>query len=499
MYDMKNENDSVNSLSIIVFGASGDLARNKIYPALFALFCEGFLPENWTVTGYARSRHTSDEFRNMITERLTCRYAPAESCPARIRDFLSHCFYFSGEYNSSESLLAFHGELKKIEKNFDANRLFYMAVPSSIFSQVAYAAEGSGLVRQGDGEPWSRVVVEKPFGRDRASSDVLMEDMGKVFSETQTYRIDHYLGKELVQNLMVLRFANIVFEPVWNNRYIDGVCVTWKESRGVKGRGGYFDNYGIIRDVMQNHLLQMLTLTAMEPPDALNPEFVRREKVRVLRAIKPVTLNELVIGQYSEGRDKDGNILRSYLDEDMVAPDSRTCTYAAALLSIENARWSGVPFLLRAGKGMNLGVAEIRVRFKKPLTNVFVCHGECPEADELLIRIQPDESISLRIVNKTPGLDMKLQNTNLNLLYSSAFREIIPDAYESLLLDVIQGDQSLFISGDELAAAWDVFTPALYEVDSGNMKPRLYPRGSGDAELLRDFVVAHKLGSFMFD
>jgi glucose-6-phosphate 1-dehydrogenase len=318
-------------------------------------------------------------------------------------------------------------------------------------------------------------VVEKPFGRDRRSSDRLVDDMHKVFGEEATYRIDHYLGKEIVQNLMVLRFANLVFEPLWNRKYIESVSITWKEPAGVEGRGGYFDGFGIVRDVMQNHLLQIMALLAMEQPRRFDAQAVRDEKVRLLQAVAPLTLEQIAVGQY--GASASGRQC-AYVEEPMVAADSRTPTYATAVLRISNDRWQGVPFVLEAGKALDQRVNEVRVRFRPVAANLFGPSLGTMAPNELVIRIQPDEAIDLRIMNKAPGLDMVLQQTRLNLRYQAAFDATIPDAYECLLLDVIQGDRSLFIRADELAAAWDIFTPVLAALEERAVQPERYPFGS---------------------
>lgn len=457
-------------VSIIVLGASGDLARKKIFPALFALYCQNHLPERFHVVGFARTEMSLEEFRNKITENLTCRYSPGESCGRRMEEFLARCEYYSGEYDSPESFANLGGRLSEIESGEPSNRLYYMAIPPFLFLGVSRALKEAGLIYPSGADPWSRAVIEKPFGSDRESSDELVQELAEVFSEDQTFRIDHYLGKEVVQNLMVLRFANLVFDPIWNRSYIDNIQITWMENIGTEGRAGYFDQYGIIRDVMQNHLVQMLALAAMEAPVSLGANDVRDEKVKVLRSVPPLTLEDLVVGQYTARNGHEG-----YLEEKGVPEGSITPTFAAAVLHIRNRRWDGVPFLIRAGKGLDRKFAEIRVQFRPVPGVAFQEPGQLLEPNQLVIRIQPDESVSYRIMNKVPGLQVSLKATDLNLSYQSAFEGEIPDAYESLLLDVLQDDQSLFIRADELAAAWDVFTPALKELESRGVKPEPYP------------------------
>lgn len=463
--------------NMVVVGASGDLAQKKILPALFALYSQGLLPPGFRVFGFGRTPWSDDAFRDRATERLTCRYVPQRSCGEYMQRFLACCHYVAGSYDSPDSFLNLYERMRQIDGRRAPRSIFYLAVPPRIYLDVAQALAASGLVLCSAGEDTTRVVVEKPFGRDRESSDRLGDALAQVFPEDQTYRIDHYLGKELIQNLMVLRFANSIFEPLWNRRHVRSVEIAWQEDIGVEDRGRYFDEYGIIRDVMQNHLLQILALIAMECPARLDALAVQDEKVRVLRAIPPLQLNDIVVGQYGEataGRKPH----TAYRKEKYVSPDSLTPTYAAAVLEIRNERWTGVPFFLRAGKGMDSRLTEIRVRFHDIPRNLFRDAGDCLKTNELVIRVQPDEAIFFRIVNKVPGVKMALAETDLDLRYSSAFEGVIPDAYEYLLLDVLEGDRSLFIRRDELAAAWDVFTPVLHRLERERVAPAPYGFGS---------------------
>lgn len=478
---MKDEESSQKNdaapVTLVVVGASGDLARKKVVPALFALYCQGFLPARFSIFGFARTALSTEQFRALLMEHLTCRYVPGESCAERMDEFLSRCFYVRGQYDSRDAFLDLYSEMRLVEEDSWANRIFYMAIPPSLFLDVSRALGDAGLVSCGDRPGWSRVVIEKPFGRDRESSDTLAESMAQVFTEEQTFRIDHYLHKEVVQDLLVLRFANPIFDPIWNRTHIHSVTVSWKEDMGVGDRGGYFDAYGILRDVMQNHLLQIVALVAMEQPASLNPNDIRDAKVKVLSSIAPVRLCDVVLGQY-QGAVLGGVSYPSYVDEKGIPAGSLTPTYAAVVLHLENARWRGVPFLLQAGKGLDARMTEIRIRFREAAGNIFCETGSCPARNELIVRVQPDESIALRITNKLPGLTMALGETKLDLRYASAFGATIPDAYESLLLDVLQGDKSLFIRADELAAAWDVFTPLLHELEKTTSRPEPYGFGS---------------------
>ena len=477
-------------LSIIIVGASGDLAMKKVFPALFALYCQGLLPERFTLFGFSRSALSDTEFRNKVTERLTCRYRPGTACEDYTARFLSRCRYVSGQYASRDAFLDIYTKMRVEEGSGPADRVFYMAIPPFLFLDVARAIGDAGLVSCGPSPGWSRVVIEKPFGRDRESSDALVAGMGQVFAEEQTYRIDHYLGKEVIQNLLVLRFANLILEPVWNRSYVAHVHISWAEDLGVEGRGGYFDEYGIIRDVVQNHLLQILALTAMDPPAAFDAHHIRNEKVRVLRSVAPAPVADILLGQYGAG-DYKGQRHAAYTEEPSIARDSVTPTYVATVLHVRNNRWDGVPFLLTAGKALSQRKTEIRVRFRDVAKNLFAASAPHVPANELVIRVQPDESISLQIVNKAPGLKMELAGTDLDLHYASAFKNVIPDAYECLLLDVLRGDRSLFIRADELEAAWDIFTPALHEMESARQRPERYPFGENGPGGLRELATRH--------
>ena len=465
----------VPKLGIVVVGASGDLAQTKVIPALFSLYCQHFLPEDFHIFGLARTAMSHEAFREKVAENLACRYAPGESCADRAEAFLQRCYYCQGQYSSCDSFLDLFELMREVEGSGPINRIFYMAIPPSVFEEVAQALGDSGLVACDDSNGWSRIVVEKPFGRDRASSDLLVEEMQMVFTEEMTYRIDHYLGKEIVQNLMVLRFANLIFEPLWNHISIESVSIKWAEPIGVGQRGGYFDGFGIIRDVMQNHLLQILALLTMEQPSEFSAAAVRNAKVALLRSISPLTSDRVAVGQY--GAAPHGQ-QTAYRDAPNVPADSITPTYAAAVLQINNPRWQGVPFYVEAGKALEHKINEVRIRFRGVSAGLFMKTGAALQPNELIIRIQPDEAIVLKIMNKLPGLGLELVATELNLRYQAAFSGVIPDAYECLLLDVIKGDRSLFIRADELAAAWDVFTPVLQQMESERLDPEIYPYGS---------------------
>uniref|UniRef100_A0A2P2LJD4 Glucose-6-phosphate 1-dehydrogenase n=1 Tax=Rhizophora mucronata TaxID=61149 RepID=A0A2P2LJD4_RHIMU len=407
------------TLSITVVGASGDLAKKKIFPALFALFYEDCLPENFTIFGYARSKMTDKELRNIISETLTCRIDKRENCEEKMAEFLKRCFYNAGLYNSEEHFSELDKKLKEKEAGKLSNRLFYLSIPPNIFVDAVRCASLRASATNG----WTRVIVEKPFGRDSESSGELTKCLKHYLTEDQIFRIDHYLGKELVENLSVLRFSNLVFEPLWSRNYIRNVQVIFSEDFGTEGRGGYFDNYGIIRDIMQNHLLQILALFAMETPVSLDAEDVRNEKVKVLRSMKPLQLEDIIVGQY-KGHSKGGRSYPGYTDDPTVPKGSVTPTFAAAALFINNARWDGVPFLMKAGKALHKRRAEIRVQFRHVPGNLYKQSfgTDLDKAtNELVLCVQPDEAIYLKINNKVPGLGMRLDRSDLNLLYRARY------------------------------------------------------------------------------
>ncbi|MBN1866625.1 glucose-6-phosphate dehydrogenase [Candidatus Sumerlaeota bacterium] len=483
--------DKEKALTVVVIGASGDLARKKIFPALFSLYSQDLLPAKTNFVGFSRSDLSPEEFREKLREHLACRYLPRELCGEKMGSFLSLCHYVPGQYDSADAFLDLYQAMRGIEDEDQANRIFYMAIPPSLFLDVSRALGASGLVSCGDHlQAWSRAVIEKPFGHDRASSDELVAQMAQIFTESETYRIDHYLGKEVIQNLIVLRFANQIFEPLWNRSYIESVWISFDEDFGAEGRGGYFDRYGIVRDVMQNHLTQILALVAMERPRRLDAIEILNEKVKVLRAVAPLKMEDFVLGQYV-GSDRGGVRRPGYLDEESVPSDSTTPTYAATVIRVDNDRWRGVPFIVTAGKALERRATEIRVLFRRSEENLFKIDGETPPPNELVIRVQPDEAIYFRTINKVPGLRMRLAECDLNLRYAQAFSGPVPEAYESLILDVIRGDKSLFIRKDELETAWDIFTPALHEAARGARKPEPYEYGSegpeGALELIRKF------------
>eukprot|EP00808_Paulinella_micropora_P001123 g40784.t1 len=473
-------------ITIVVVGASGDLAKKKTFPALFSLFYHGLLPPHFQIVGFARRDMGNQEFRDMITGSLTCRVIDGERCARKMEQFIPYCFYIPGQYDSLASFQNLSKAIAPFEKaHAVANRMFYLAVPPSVFEPACSSISHGARAHKG----WTRVVIEKPFGRDLESYEKLQASLSRLLTEDEIYRIDHYLGKELVQNLMTLRFANSVFEPLWNRHYIESVQIVFKEPFGVEGRAGYFNDIGIVRDIMQNHLLQVLALIGMEVPVSLHSEDIRNEKVKLLRNIKPLTIDDFVLGQY-KGKDKSPG----YLDDEGVPANSRTPTFAACHFSINNRRWDGVPFLMKAGKALDERKAEIRVQFKAIPGDIFAVPSNI-RGNQLVLRVQPDEAIYLKIVSKAPGLTSRLEEARLNLFYRTAWEESrdIPDAYERLILDVILGEKSLFIRNDELEVAWKIFDHALAQMEN-DRAPKPEPYNYGSRGPLESDFLAFKLG-----
>ncbi|KAL7747009.1 Glucose-6-phosphate 1-dehydrogenase [Sorochytrium milnesiophthora] len=469
-------------MTIVVLGASGDLAKKKTYPALYSLYKHDFLPPNTQILGYARSDIKLDDFRQRLREYIKTK--DDQERKETLEPFLQRCHYMSGQYDQEADFKKLNEAINQHEQHLGGggkkcNRVFYMALPPSVFIPVAQNTHKTCYAKNG----WSKLVVEKPFGKDTESSRTLGKALAECWREEEVYRIDHYLGKEMVKNLVTMRFSNLFFSSVWDRNTIDNVQITFKEKIGTEGRGGYFDEFGIIRDVMQNHLFQMLTVVAMERPVTLSADDIRDEKVRVLRSIPPVKLEDVVLGQY--GASEDGKE-KSYLDDKTVPKGSLAATYAAAVVHIQNERWSGVPFILKSGKALNEGKAEIRIQFRDVPGNIFPAPLS---RNELVIRVQPNEAVYLKVMNKQPGLSFKPVISELDLSYKTRYEGVrIPDAYESLILDVLRGDQANFVRNDELDAAWKIFTPVLHEIEQKKVKPDIYPFGSRGPERVNEFL-----------
>lgn len=489
--------DFDNVLSITVIGASGDLSKKKTYPALFSLFINGLLPHRCSIIGFARSAKTDEEFRVWMKPFLS-----KMGNESQVDEFLSFCYYQIGQYGSSESFAKVATRLTEFENKLlgeatVANRLFYFAIPPSVFVSSGRSIKDSALTTRG----WNRVIVEKPFGHDLESCLALGKDLGELFDESQVYRIDHYLGKEMVQNLLVLRFANAIFEPIWNRTHISSVQIIFKEPIGTNGRGGYFDKIGIIRDVMQNHLLQIASLVAMEAPVSLDAEAVRDEKVKVLRSALPLELDNTVLGQYvaGEGEGKD----KGYLDDVTVPKDSTCATFAMCTMWIKNARWEGVPFILKCGKALNERKAEVRIQFKNRPGGLFSSGDTHANRNELVLRVQPKEAIYMKMNMKAPGLATHAITSELDLTYKTRFEDSrLPDAYERLILDVMRNDHSNFVRDDELEASWNIFTPLLHRIDAEKIVPQKYTfgsRGPKEADALIDSLGYERTRAYTWE
>ena len=460
------------STSLVILGATGDLARRKLLPGLFQLVCKGMLPANFRVVGMARSQYSDDRFREMMWQEVQ----ELSGLAARKKDwnnFARHLHYVRGDLQDLESFMGLRARLEELETETpSAHRLFYLSVAPSLFPAAVENLGYAGLAVENTG--WRRVVIEKPFGHDLNSAEQLDRLVHQVFKEEQVYRIDHYLGKETVLNLMVFRFANAIFEPLWNRNYVDSVQISATEEVSAEDRAGYYDQSGVIRDMVQNHLLQLLTLVAMEPPSAMDADSLRNNKVEALRAIRRWDMAQAaqnsVLGQY-----------RGYLDEAGVAPDSRTATYAALRLYIDNWRWQGVPFYLRTGKSMKEKVTEIVIQFRQPPHLMFAGEtGETLSSNVLSLRLQPNEGVHIKFEVKAPGQGMSTRSEDLEFHYGTAFEEqTIPEAYERLLQDALEGDTSLFIRNDHILEAWRIVEPLIKEsegAEAGSVQP--YDAGS---------------------
>ncbi|KAK4883850.1 hypothetical protein RN001_000121 [Aquatica leii] len=451
----------------IILGASGDLAMKKLYPTLWWLYRDKLLPPKTQIYGYARSKLTVNELKQKCQNYI--KVLPKET--SLLEDFWKLNHYISGQYDSRSDFEKLDQELKLHEIGTVANRLFYFALPPTVYEPVAYNIKHYCMGKKG----WTRVVVEKPFGKDSESSKKLTDHLASLFTEKELYRIDHYLVKEMVQNILTMRFANRIFNPIWNRDSIASVLISFKESIGVEGRGGYFNEYGIIRDIMQNHLLQILTLVAMEKPISQQPDDVRDEKVKILRAIKPITIDKTVLGQYVGNPNAQGESVLGYLDDPMVPKDSTTPTFAETVLHINNERWDGVPFILRAGKALNVRETEVRVQFKDVPGDIF---GGKAKRNELVIRVQPGEAVYVKLMVKSPGVAFDIEETELDLTYSRRYANVkLPDAYELVIRDVICGAQMNFVRSDELEEAWRIFTPLLHHIEREKVVPINYQYG----------------------
>jgi glucose-6-phosphate 1-dehydrogenase len=454
-------------VTLIIFGASGDLTRRKLIPAIFNLYRQNLLPEEFSVVGFARSQFSDDQFREQLKLGLFPGGDFSESDQKLWSDFASRLFYHQGQYDDPVVYRTLREKLEKLSSpsDPDGNYLFYLATPPDAVPKVARRLKDADLARTGAQTPWSRIIVEKPFGHDLPSARKLNQQLTKVFRENQIFRIDHYLGKETVQNLMVFRFANAIFEPIWNNHFVDHVQIAVTETLGVENRGAFYDESGAIRDIVQNHMMHLVSLIAMESPVSLDADSIHDEKVKVLKCLRPLpeecVVQNVVRAQYAAGL-HDGRQTVGYREEPDVPSDSRTETFVALKLLVDNWRWAGVPFYLRTGKRMPVRITEIGIHFKSIPEVLFNAKqfGTVPP-NLLTIRIQPNEGISLQFQVKVPGPEMQIHPHKMDFSYLDSFDKTPPDAYERLLLDAALGDSTLFARNDEVEAAWAFLTPIL--------------------------------------
>ena len=471
------------SCALVVFGASGDLVRRKLLISLFNLFTRELLSDNFYLMGCGRKGLCDEDFRQIALEAIT--EAP-DTTKQKAKSFVNKFYYTAGSYDQPELYQRIKTRLTELDKKHDTDgrHIFYLAVPPFLYKTIAARLGDAELDRCGksDCREHVRIVVEKPLGRDLKSAEELNSVIGRYFDESQIYRIDHYLGKETVQNILIFRFANTIFEPVWSRDYIDHVQITIAETLGVEHRGGYYDKSGALRDMFQNHMLQMLALVAMEPPTSFEADRIRDEKVKLLRSIRPFALepwsNSVVIGQYGPGEVNGAEVV-GYTNETDVDSRSSTETYIAAKVFIDNRRWKGVPFYLRTGKRLAAKLTEIVITFKEIPHSMFVSVGlEEMGANVLVMRIQPAEGISLTFQAKRPGSKICMSPLQMSFDYQSIFGVSMPQAYERLLLDCMTGDQTLFTRQDSVSVAWQLLMPVLEAWQQEKQEPHIYPAGA---------------------
>lgn len=450
--------------TVVLFGASGDLAKRKVLPAMYDLATHNALGQHYAIVGFARTPMNDEGFRTSSGEAAKTISEVGPIDPKKWGEFAENLHYFTGDYANSEDYTKLAKYLADLEgsKNNGNNRLFYLSTPPEVYPHIVENLGKAGLSRPSASNRWVRIIVEKPFGRDLASAKELNATVLKEFEEKQVYRIDHYLGKDTVQNLLVLRFSNGIFEPLWNRNYVDHVQITAAETLGVERRGGFYETTGALRDMIQSHVLQLTSLVAVEPPASFDATAVRNEKLKVLQSIRPFDLGmvaqSVVRGQYAAGQ-LEGKQVPGYREEQGVSPQSRTETFVAAQVLIDNWRWAGVPFYLRTGKRLAKRTTEIVIQFKRAPHIVF--RDRDVEPNRLVLNIQPDEGISVSFGAKKPGTEMNIGNVTMKFSYQEAFGDGARSAYATLLHDCLRGDATLFDRGDSVEAAWGIVDPIL--------------------------------------
>ena len=450
--------------AIVLFGASGDLAKRKVLPAMFDLANHHSLGSRYVIVGFARTPASDESFRTATGEaaRTMSEIGPID--PQQWGEFSSSLYYHSGDYSDPQAYAQLAKRLADLEgeKKLGGNRLFYLSTPPEVYPHIVEQLGRAGLAKPASPNSWVRIIIEKPFGRDLATAKQLNAIVHNVFEENQVYRIDHYLGKDTVQNLLVLRFSNGIFEPLWNRNYVDCVQITAAETLGVERRGGYYETSGALRDMIQSHVLQLTSLVALEPPSAFDATAVRNEKLKVLQAIRPFNLEmvaqSVVRGQYAPGQ-LEGQPLSGYREEPGVSKSSRTETFVAARLLIDNWRWAGVPFYIRTGKRLAKRSTEIMIQFRAAPHIVF--RDRQVESNRLVLNIQPDEGVSVSFGAKRPGTEMRIGNVTMNFSYKEGFGDVSRSAYATLVNDCLRGDATLFDRGDNVEAAWALVDPIL--------------------------------------
>lgn len=486
LYEGSRSSKPIEPCSLVIFGVTGDLTSRKLMPALYNLAKEGQLPPHFTCTGFARRDKTHESFRNEMYEAVK-QYSRSKPIDERVwENFASKLFYHKSTFDDASGYKSLKEHLNQMDQEYhtQGNRIYYLATQPSFFTPIIEKLSTEGLIYpyQEDASCWSRVIIEKPFGHNLSSAVSLQSEILKHLSEKQIYRIDHYLGKETVQNLMVFRFSNLIFEAIWNQKYVDHVQITVSEDIGIGTRGHFWEETGLLRDMIQNHLIQLMSLIAMEPPVSLEADAIRSEKVKVLEAIRPIPMqkmsSQVVRGQYESGF-LNGSDVKGYRQEENVDPKSTRETFVALELAIDNWRWAGVPFYLRSGKRLPKKTSEIAIVFH-PVPNILFFQKQRKyDQNVLSIRIQPNEGIALNMNCKVPGISIPIQPVKMDFKYGNYFGITPPEAYERLICDSILGDSTLFARGDEVLSSWKFIDPILqYWQENPKEAPAPYKAGT---------------------